>query len=148
MWKNVRSRALSACALLPEWCWKQCAIQTRRMSRGTRRSSSADWYLHMELLHADPWFTAAPWVEGYQMLVVMIMCSAETPSHHRPACNKQLLLGCIRAQTDIQTLIARRLINRNKPQEKCCGLAALSFSFGLITACHFFILTCQMELSS
>lgn len=107
----------------PPWDrWKGRAIQTRGMSRGTRRSSPADWYLHMELLQSDPRFTAAPWVEGYQMLVLMIMCSAETLSYRRPSCNKHLLLACIRAQTDIKTLIAKTLINRNKPRENAVDL--------------------------
>lgn len=132
LWEQVHSP--------PGWCWKWRAIQTRGMSRGTRRSSPADWYLHMELLQSDPWFTAAPWVEGYQMLVVMIMCSAETLSYHQQACNKHLLLACIRTQTDIKTLIAGTLINRNKPREKCCGLAVLLFSFGPVTGCLFFFI--------
>lgn len=111
-------------------------IQTRGMSRGTRRSSPADWYLHMELLQSDPRFTAAPRVEGYQMLVLMIMCSAETPSYRRPACNKHLPLACIRAQTDIKTLIAGTLINRNKPRENAQFRPIYSLLFFFILTWH------------
>lgn len=59
------------------------------------------------------------------MLVVMIVCSAETPSYHRPASNKHLPLACVQAQTDIKTLIAGTLINRNKAREICRALAEI-----------------------
>lgn len=100
----------------------------------------------MELLQSDPRFTAAPRVEGYQMLVLMIMCSAETPSYRRPACNKHLPLACIRAQTDIKTLIARTLINRHKPRENAVTRSFVVQFWPIYSLLFFFYsnLACQM----